>query len=248
MFTDLATYISETQDYLWKPNDAALETALPKIIRQAEARIRTDLKIQAEEVTLYVDITENPYQLPTDCATLRTLVWDQYGPSTYTTPRDFSRATSAPLLPGGISQNSANLLEHTIEGQRLRHRMNVSPTAPMSARPPVSASTTGSRCAKRCATSSSTAWSAALGRIRSARHGCARPLPGAPAQHRQRGVRRQRLEAARRLTGEVDQKPPVQNVEGEGHLAGHRRAPSRSGEVPSARALSVSAPTESQPQ
>ena len=136
MFTDLATYIDETKEYLWKGNDTALEAALPKIIRQAEARIRTDLKIQAEEVTLYVDITENPYQLPTDCATLRTLVWDQYGPSTYTTPRDFSRATSAPILPGGISdrQNSANLLEHTIEGQRLRHRMNVSPTAPMSAR------------------------------------------------------------------------------------------------------------------
>ena len=135
MFTDLATYITETQDYLWKPNDAELAAALPKIIRQAEARIRTDLKIQSEEITLDVDITENPYQLPADCDTLRSLSWDQYGPSTYTTPRDFARATNVPLMPGAIpSQRSANLLEHTVEGQRLRHRMNVSDTAPMTAR------------------------------------------------------------------------------------------------------------------
>ncbi len=135
MFTNLADYIRDTQAYLWRPNDADLAAALPKIIRQAESRIRTDLKLQESEKSLEQDITTNPWPLPTDLEFLRTIRWDLRGPGNYTTPRDFSRAVERPLFPGRIreSYRRVNDLDFTVVGRDLLHRQTVSATSPKKA-------------------------------------------------------------------------------------------------------------------
>lgn len=133
---DWTTFKTETLEYLWRVGDTALDARMPKIVRTAEARLRTDLKLTDEDVTVLVEVTANPFTLPSAADRVTTLAWEDVGIGYYTTPRDFQRATeSAPLYPGAISATGAvNPLEYTVEGNRVYHRRNASVSAPIEAR------------------------------------------------------------------------------------------------------------------
>lgn len=133
---DWTTFKTETLEYLWRSDDSALEARLPKIVRTAESRIRTDLKLTDEDTTVLVEVTANPFEKPTAADVITSLTWEDVGIGTYTSPRDFQRSTDySPLVPGSISSDGAvNALEYTVEGTRIYHRRNASVAAPIEAR------------------------------------------------------------------------------------------------------------------
>lgn len=136
---DFATFTTETLAFLWRVGDQDLIANLPKIVRTAENRMRTDLKVSDDDVTLNTQVDAWPeWDLPADLDNLVTLIWSDRGPGKYTSPYDFGRAQSRPqLVPGaiGASHTMVNQFEYTIHGNRLAHRWdNASVATPVDVR------------------------------------------------------------------------------------------------------------------
>lgn len=133
---DIATFTTEALDDLWRPNDAQLQAAMPRLVKRGESRLHRELDIQANEVSLEADVTDNPFVLPDEVDSVRSLQFVNRGPGRYTTPNDFARGVEKrPLYPGNIrAAQASNDLEFTVEGNRLYHRQNASVATPVPVR------------------------------------------------------------------------------------------------------------------
>lgn len=129
---DFATFTTETLNYLWRAGDTDLQASLPKIVRTAEARLRTDLKLRDADVSETVMVSDNPFTKPTAADVIHSIGWPDKGPGVFVPRTEFDRAhDTVPLVPGSIRQKGrlVNMLEFTVDGDRIYHRRDINTPA-----------------------------------------------------------------------------------------------------------------------
>lgn len=88
--TTYAEFQSYVIDFVWRKGDTDFATALPRLIRQGEARINRDAKITTQETRAVIPaLTTSIVPRPVDYASLRTISVLGSAPACYITPADF---------------------------------------------------------------------------------------------------------------------------------------------------------------
>jgi hypothetical protein len=91
----MATTYADFQDYvlrtLWRTGDTELTADLPQLIREAEARMSRDLRIEDNTTIAQFSMTANDEALPSDYAQMRSVEFGQYGLAAYITPQEYNK-------------------------------------------------------------------------------------------------------------------------------------------------------------
>ena len=86
-YTEFKAYVVET---LWRTGDSVFEADLTQIIRDAEARMSRDLRIEDNLTIFSSTITENFVVLPSDYAEIKSVDFPPKGASAYITQQQYN--------------------------------------------------------------------------------------------------------------------------------------------------------------
>ncbi len=86
-YTEFKAYVTET---LWRTGDSVFEADLTQIIRDAEARMSRDLRIEDNLSIISETITENSIALPADYAEVKSVEFPPRGAAAYITQQQFN--------------------------------------------------------------------------------------------------------------------------------------------------------------
>ena len=86
-YTEFKAYVTET---LWRTGDSVFEADLTQIIRDAEARMSRDLRIEDTLTIFSSTITENFIALPADYAEIKSVDFPPKGAAAYITQQQYN--------------------------------------------------------------------------------------------------------------------------------------------------------------
>ena len=119
---DITQFTTETLSFLWREGDTHLSDNMPKIVRTAESRLRTDLKLAETNISLDIVMTATSVALPVDLDVLVSLSFEAYGAGVYVTPNQLANTTL----------NSKNY--YTVEGAAIVQLNGASVAEPLTVR------------------------------------------------------------------------------------------------------------------
>ena len=87
-YADFQTYVLRT---LWRVGDADLTSDLPRLIREAEARMSRDLRIEDNTTIFEHTFESNEVALPADYQEIRSVDFEPWGTAAYITPQQYAK-------------------------------------------------------------------------------------------------------------------------------------------------------------
>lgn len=121
---DWTTFKENTLEFVWRTGDTVLDAQLSDLVRTAENRLRVDLDWHETETSATFTVDAYPaVDLPVNCDKVLALVWNDKGPGTYVTNREYySVQPDQEWLAGSVPRAySYSELEFTVIGKKVFH-------------------------------------------------------------------------------------------------------------------------------